>query len=166
MLGRVSGITIGEHVRIDERFYVPPGLCVTLGDRVHVKRDVRAGWELDHVANATLEIGAGSEVLAFSRLDCTGGIRIGRGVHVGRSCAIYTHRHAIERRDVPVLAAPIQMDPVMIGDDVMIYSDVVILPGVTVGDGAVVAVRAVVTSDVPPYTIVAGVPAVPIGTRT
>ena len=55
--------------------------------------------------------------------------------------------------------------PVHIGDDVMIYSDVVILPGVTIGDGAVVGVRAVVTNDVEPYDIVAGVPARRIGHR-
>ncbi|MBM4438733.1 MAG: hypothetical protein FJ029_16235 [Actinobacteria bacterium] len=47
----------------------------------------------------------------------------------------------------------------------MIYSDVVILPGVTIGTGAVVGVRAVVTKDVEPYTMVAGVPATPMGMR-
>ena len=47
----------------------------------------------------------------------------------------------------------------------MIYSDVVILPGVTIGDGAVVGVRSVVTKDVEPYAIVAGVPAVRTGER-
>jgi maltose O-acetyltransferase len=41
-----------------------------------------------------------------------------------------------------------------------------ILPGITIGEGAVVAARAVVTHDVPPYTIVAGTPARPIGERS
>ena len=47
----------------------------------------------------------------------------------------------------------------------MLYNEVVVLPGVTIGDGAVVAVRAVVTRDVPPYAVVAGVPARVIGSR-
>jgi acetyltransferase-like isoleucine patch superfamily enzyme len=64
------------------------------------------------------------------------------------------------------LRSAITTSPVTIGDDVMIYSDVVILPGVTIGDGAVVAVRSVVTGDVEPYTVVAGVPARKIGERT
>jgi maltose O-acetyltransferase len=48
---------------------------------------------------------------------------------------------------------------VRIGDDVWIGGHATILPGVTIGDGAVVAAGAVVTKDVPPYTVVAGVPA-------
>lgn len=48
---------------------------------------------------------------------------------------------------------------IRIGNDVWIGYEAVILAGVTVGDGAIVAARAVVTKDVPPYTIVGGVPA-------
>ena len=48
---------------------------------------------------------------------------------------------------------------VNIGNDVWIGYDAVVLPGVTIGDGAVVGANAVVTKDVPPYAIVAGVPA-------
>ena len=79
---------------------------------------------------------------------------------------LITHAHDTARRDTSVLRSAITTSPVTIGDDVMIYSDVVILPGVTIGDGAVVAVRSVVTGDVEPYTVVAGVPARKIGERT
>ncbi len=48
---------------------------------------------------------------------------------------------------------------VMIGNDVWIGMDVMILSGVTIGDGASIAARAVVTKDVPPYSLVGGVPA-------
>lgn len=54
---------------------------------------------------------------------------------------------------------------IVIGNDVWIGYEAVILAGVTIGDGAVVAARAVVTKDVPPYTIVGGVPARPIRRR-
>ena len=52
-----------------------------------------------------------------------------------------------------------------IGHDVWLGSQCLIMSGVTIGHGAVVAARAVVTKDVPPYTIVAGNPARPIRTR-
>jgi len=56
-------------------------------------------------------------------------------------------------------------DRVRIGHDVWIGHAVTVLPGVTVGDGAVLAAGAVVAKDVPPYTIVGGVPARPIRER-
>lgn len=54
---------------------------------------------------------------------------------------------------------------VAIGSDVWIGQNALLLNGVTVGDGAVIAAGAVVTKDVPPYTIVGGIPAKPIRTR-
>ena len=54
---------------------------------------------------------------------------------------------------------------IVIGNDVWIGYEAVILSGVTIGDGAVIGARAVVTKDVPPYTIVGGVPARPIRKR-
>ena len=51
-----------------------------------------------------------------------------------------------------------------IHDDVWIGANALILPGVTVGEGAIVAGGAVVSKDVAPFTIVGGVPAMPIGT--
>lgn len=54
---------------------------------------------------------------------------------------------------------------IVIGNDVWIGYEAVILAGVTVGDGAIIGARAMVTKDVPPYTIVGGVPAKPIRKR-
>lgn len=54
---------------------------------------------------------------------------------------------------------------ILIGNDVWIGYEAVIMAGVTIGDGAIVGTRAVVTKDVPPYTIVGGVPARPIKKR-
>lgn len=51
---------------------------------------------------------------------------------------------------------------IIIGNDVWIGYEAVILAGVKIGDGAIIGTRAVVTKDVPPYTIVGGVPAKPI----
>lgn len=54
---------------------------------------------------------------------------------------------------------------IIVGNDVWIGFEAVILSGVTIGDGAIIGARAVVTKDVPPYTIVGGVPAKPIRKR-
>ena len=54
---------------------------------------------------------------------------------------------------------------IVIGNDVWIGYEAAIMAGVTIGDGAIIGTRAVVTKDVPPYTIVGGVPAKPIRKR-
>lgn len=54
---------------------------------------------------------------------------------------------------------------IVVGNDVWIGYEAIILSGVTIGDGAIIGTRAVVTQDVPPYTIVGGVPAKPIRRR-
>jgi len=54
---------------------------------------------------------------------------------------------------------------IIIGNDVWIGFEAVILAGVTIGDGAIIGTHAVVTKDVPPYTIVGGIPAKPIKKR-
>lgn len=54
---------------------------------------------------------------------------------------------------------------IIIGNDVWIGYEAVVLAGVTIGDGAIIGTHAVVTKDVPPYTIVGGVPAKPIRKR-
>ena len=54
---------------------------------------------------------------------------------------------------------------IVIGNDVWIGYEAVIMAGVQIGDGAIIGTRAVVTKDVPPYTIVGGVPAKPIRNR-
>lgn len=60
---------------------------------------------------------------------------------------------------------PINRERLVIGNDVWIGYEAVVMAGVTIGDGAIIGARAVVTKDVPPYTIVGGVPAKPIRKR-
>jgi acetyltransferase-like isoleucine patch superfamily enzyme len=57
---------------------------------------------------------------------------------------------------------PDQIRPVTIGDDVWIGHGCKIMPGVTIGEGSVVGAGSIVTRDVPPFTLVAGIPAKPV----
>ena len=59
----------------------------------------------------------------------------------------------------PARRQDLEPAPIRLGDDVWIGANATVLPGVAIGDGAVVAAGAVVTRDVPPMTVVGGVPA-------
>lgn len=106
------------------------------------------------------EIGAGTWIGAFTVVDGSGGLTIGRGCDISSGAQIYTHSSA--RRCVSARVHPdVERAPVRIGDHVFVGAGAVITMGVTVGEHSVVAAGAVVTRDVAPFTVVAGVPARP-----
>lgn len=90
-------------------------------------------------------------------------IKIGDGVLTGRWVTITDNSHgdsSLESLKVlPVERRLISKGPVLIGNNVWIGDKVTILPGVEIGEGAVIAANSVVTKDVQPYSVVAGVPA-------
>lgn len=76
---------------------------------------------------------------------------------------LFFEEWGLEKKDV--VKAWDNKGDIMIGSDVWIGYQAVILAGVTIGDGAIIGTHAIVTKDVPPYTIVGGVPAKPIRKR-
>lgn len=108
-------------------------------------------------------IGKGSIIGDNAILDGRNGIRIGDNVCFASNVRIWTEQH--DHRD-PWFRCETQVhNPVIIDDRAWIGSHTVILHSVHIGEGAVVAAGAVVTKDVPPYTIVAGIPAKKIADR-
>lgn len=92
-------------------------------------------------------------------------ITIGNDVLIGSNVVINDSNHVFKDRSVPITKQGHTAEPIVIEDDVWIASDAVILKGVHIGKGAVIAAGSVVTKDVEPYTVVAGVPARKIKNR-
>lgn len=140
------------------------GAYTIYNDFVHDPRDFEKNNVLYHypVNGDRLKIGK------FCSVACGAKFLFTSGNHSLRSLSTYTF---------PIFYEQWGLDPknirdawdnkgdIVIGNDVWIGYEAVILSGVTVGDGAVIGTRAVVTKDVPPYTIVGGVPARPIRRR-
>jgi acetyltransferase-like isoleucine patch superfamily enzyme len=93
-------------------------------------------------------------------IDTRGGIEIGKNVSISPQVSLVTGDHDIQD---PMFKA--RFKKITIEDHVFIGFKAIILPGVTLGRGAVVCAGSVVTKDVPPLTIVGGVPAKYIGQR-
>ena len=114
----------------------------------------------DLSVGALTYIRSGSELFNISRIGrfCS----IGNGVILGQDKAAHpldwvsTHPFQFTDSNFPYEGG---IAPAELGHDVWIGRDAMVMEGVKVGTGAVIATRAVVTRDVPPYAIVAGVPA-------
>jgi acetyltransferase-like isoleucine patch superfamily enzyme len=99
-------------------------------------------------------MGKNSVINAKCRLDNRGGIVIGDNVSISQEVVILTADHDVSTSDFAGRSLPVKID-----NYVWIGTRVTILPGVSIGEGALIAAGAVVTKDVLPYSIVAGVPA-------
>ena len=127
-----------------------------LGKNVNIERGA--------VFGPLLEIGDNSGV----GINCEvyGPVKIGDNVMMGPEVVIYTSGHRHDRTDIPMIEqGDDETRSVTIGNDVWIGRRAMIMPGVTVGDGCVIGAGAVVTKDVPEYSIVGGVPAKVIKSR-
>jgi dTDP-4-amino-4,6-dideoxy-D-glucose acyltransferase len=100
-----------------------------------------------------------------------GGVTIGDYVGIGAGAKIYSisewpgEGKRLAGPMVPAEQRGLRKAAVRLEQDCFIGAGAVVLPGVTVGRGAVVGANSVVARDVPPWTVVMGVPAMPIGAR-
>jgi len=112
---------------------------------------------------------AGEDVVISSGtiITASGGVVLGDRVMVGYGVRILSANHVIPGDpDEPIRFSGHSFEKITLEDDVWIASNAVVLPGVTIGKSSVVAAGAVVSHDVQPYHIVAGIPARTIKVRT
>ncbi len=101
-----------------------------------------------------LSMGPGSSIGQRCYIDARGGIRMDSHASISREAALLTATHMPDDPDFTAALAPIHL-----AQGSWIGVRALLMPGVCVGEGAIVGAGAVVTSDVAPYEIVAGVPA-------
>lgn len=143
-------ITVGEYTTYDDFVRDP---------REFEKNNVLYHYPVNH---ERLTIGK------FCSIACGAKFLFNSANHALGSLSTYPFPIFFEEWGLPVEDIPRAWDnkgDIVVGSDVWIGYEAVILAGVTIGDGAVIGARALVTRDVPPYTIVGGVPARPIRKR-
>lgn len=98
----------------------------------------------------------------FIGRDCTiyPNVKMGRFVLIAPEVSILGGDHEYRKVGIPICFSGRQpIEDTIIGDDVWIGMSAKIIVGVTIGDGAIIAAGSIVTCDVPPFAVVAGVPA-------
>jgi acetyltransferase-like isoleucine patch superfamily enzyme len=150
---------VGNGVRTVQRPRIENFGYLSIGDYTSL-RSINVPIELTTGYGARLEIGSECSFNYGVSIGCTQRITIGNRVRLGPYVMIVDNSfHELYDRDK---RPPSQ--PVVIEDDVWIGAKASVMPGITIGRGSVVGTSAVVTKDVPPFTVVAGVPAQPVKT--
>lgn len=150
-------INIGYIPSVKLRMLLYNMLGVKAGKKVvfHYKTEIRAPFNL--------QVGTGTIIGDNALLDARNNLIIGSNVNLSSNVSVYTEQH--DHRDKMFRCSYGEGNAVRIGDRVWIGSNVIVLPGVTIGEGAVCCAGCVVTKDVAPFDVVAGIPAKKVNTR-
>lgn len=117
---------------------------------IHFRTEIRSPRKLT--------IGEGTIIGDNAILDARSGLTSGRNVNLSSNVSIYTLQH--DHRDQYFRCNEhLRKMSVEIVDRVWLGSNIIVLPGVHIGEGAVCCAGCVVTKDIPPYTVVAGISA-------
>ena len=144
----------GKHSKIHRsvRMDTPPYRRFSLGDYSVVE-------SYSCINNAVGDVIIGDHTRVGLHNTVIGPVTIGNHVNLAQGITVTALNHNFTDHHLRIDEQGVSTTPVTIGHDIWIGANAVILPGVTIGDHSVVAAGAVVTKDVPPHTLVSGVPA-------
>ena len=163
-LRMADNIRLHNGVYLDQNTYLhacPQGIeigentIIMFGAVLHV-------YNFRDLPNSGIRIGKDSLVGEYTVIRGQGGVEIGDRVYTSPFTQIIAVNHVFDDPDQPFIEQGITAEGIRIEDDVWIGSGAIITDGVLVGKGAVIAAGSVVTRDVEPHSVVAGVPAKPI----
>jgi acetyltransferase-like isoleucine patch superfamily enzyme len=154
-------IRLGQGAYLDQGVYlhacpkgieIGPGTLIMHGAVLHV-------YNFRNMPHSGIRIGRDSLIGEYTVIRGQGGVTVGDRVYTSPLVQILAVDHVFDDPSRPFVEQGITAQGIAIEDDVWIGSGAVVTDGVHVGKGSVIAAGAVVTQDVPPHTVVGGVPA-------
>ncbi|MBE6264887.1 MAG: acyltransferase [Prevotella ruminicola] len=144
----------GKHsvIHRSARMDTPPYRVFSLGDYSVIE-------SFACINNAVGDVIIGDHTRIGLHNTIIGPVEIGNNVNLAQGITVTALNHNFSDTNKRIDEQGVSTNPVTIEDDVWVGANAVILPGVTIGEHCVVAAGAVVTKDVPPHSLVAGVPA-------
>jgi|GEM_PF-66702 len=177
-LAGASGLCfVGSRAKLRNRGHITVGRNFVAEDGCEIQGLARRGLRFgDNVTVGALsmirpsgyygrEIGEGlvvgdrSNIGPYCYLGASGGITIGNDVMMGPRVSLFAENHNFARTDIPMRDQGVTRLAIVVEDDCWLASGSVILAGVTIGRGSIIAAGAVVTRDIPPWSIAVGNPA-------
>ena len=144
----------GRHavIHCSARMDTPPYRKFSLGDYSVIE-------SFSCINNAGGDVIIGDHTRVGLHNTIIGPVTIGDHVNLAQGITVTALNHNFADTDKSIDEQGISTSPIVIEDDIWIGANAVVLPGVTIGHHSVIAAGAVVTKDVPPHSLVAGVPA-------
>jgi acetyltransferase-like isoleucine patch superfamily enzyme len=161
-LFRSQCASVGRGLQMEQLPYLTGQGRLVLGNDVRLSGKSSFGFGNRFRADPEIVLGDGTFIGHGCSLTAAGSIRIGRHCLLAAGVSVRDfdgHPLDAVRRRAGEPTPPEDVKPIHIGDDVWLGNGALIMKGVTIGSRAVVAARAVVTHDVPPDVVVAGIPA-------
>ena len=173
---------VGKRCKIRHCHKIRTGKTIQIGDQVEINALSREGIIMGNNVsihrNTIIEctgvirnlgeglvIGNNVGIAQNCFIQVRGKVTIGNDVMFGPGVSVFSEEHGFEDLEKPMISQAETRRPVQIGNNVWIGTRAVILGGVTIGEGSIIAAGAVVRESVPPYSVVAGVPAKVIRSR-
>lgn len=156
-----ANIHLGKQVYLDSQVYLhalPGGIHIGAGTSL-MHGTIFHVFNYRDLPQAGITVGQHCFFGEYTCIRGQGGVRIGDGVYTGTQVQIAAVNHVYSDPDKFIKDQGITAEGITIEDDVWLGSNVVVVDGVTIGKGCVVGAGAVVTKDLPPYSIAVGVPA-------
>jgi acetyltransferase-like isoleucine patch superfamily enzyme len=132
-----------------------------LQNRVTIER----GVDIKTCENGCVKICRETTIGAYTCIAGPGNIHIGEYCMIASHCGIYANQHIFADRTVPIMLQGVTTQGIVIENDCWLGTGVKVLDGVRIGRGSVIGAGAVVTTDIPPYSVAVGVPARVIKSR-
>jgi len=159
-------ISIGDNTVIDDYSVIDAkgelGINIEVGNNVILGRNTTFSCK-----GGKISIGDNTNIGIHTAIYSGSHVRIGSNILIAASCFIFGDGpHRSDRKDIPILQqGQVPSKGIVIEDGAWIGADVKILDGVTIGHDSIIGTGAVVTKDIPPFSIAVGIPAKVVKTR-
>jgi len=132
---------------------------------LHQNVGLDRGVDIRSLENGSVEIGKGTYIGPYVCMAGPGHIKIGKQCMIASHTGIYANNHNFDDLTCPIVLQGVTTEGIVIEDDCWLGTGVKVMDGVTIGRGSVIGAGAVVTKDIPPYSVAVGVPAKVISRR-
>lgn len=171
--------------RLGNSVYIQHGVeflgtsCIEIGDGAHIFNDVRIdgrgdqnnkifignqvalerGVEIGSLDNTRIQIDEGTFIAPYVCIAGPGDIKIGKHCMIAAHSGLYGNEHNFADLTQPIREQGVTRKGIVIEDNCWLGHGVTVLDGVTIGQGSIIGAGAVVTKDIPPFSVAVGVPA-------